>query len=130
MSELSDYFDVINKPSASEPSEPSEPCACETRVRFVADSGNGKTGRMPVSYSERATCPESCPFYKQGCYAESGTASLAWDNGPKNQIKFERYSLTFELFCQAVECLPVATMWRHNVAGDLAGKGEHIDQVF
>ena len=128
MSDLSSYLDVIKQKQAPKQAQSSEPCSCETRVRFVADSGNGKTGHMPVSYSSRSSCPDSCPFYKDGCYAESGTASLAWDNGPKNSVKFDAKALSFELFCQAVECLPMATLWRHDIAGDLAGKGEHIDK--
>ena len=42
------------------------------RVRFVPDSGNKKTGPIPVTISERGTCPPSFGLYQAGCYAEYG----------------------------------------------------------
>lgn len=45
-----------------------------TNVHIVAQSGNAKTGVMPVTYRPASTCPKSCPFLPKslggngGCY--------------------------------------------------------------
>jgi hypothetical protein len=41
-------------------------------------SRNVKTGPIPVSTSTRKTCPDSCPFKNNGCYAESGPLAIHW----------------------------------------------------
>jgi hypothetical protein len=37
--------------------------------------------------------------------------------------------LTIDELCKRIEELPIGTLWRHNVAGDLPGIGEDIDQA-
>jgi|GEM_PF-1044819 len=87
---------------------------------FVKQSGNGKTGSIPVTYSQRETCPESCPWQGNGCYAESWPVALHWrrvaDRGD-----------TLAALCRSIEALPDGQLWRHNVAGDLPGLGEDIN---
>ena len=50
----------------------------DMRVHITARSGNAKTGPIPVTTTERASCPTTCPFYDKGCYAKSGPLALHW----------------------------------------------------
>lgn len=45
-------------------------------VTVALVSENGKTGPCAVTYAPQTTCPESCPLYANGCYAEYGPTSL------------------------------------------------------
>jgi len=46
-------------------------------VHLVAQSGNTKTGPIPVTYRDRDTCPTSCPFLLNGCYGDGRIFALA-----------------------------------------------------
>jgi hypothetical protein len=52
------------------------------KYHFVPVSSNRKTGPIPVTYTERASCPPSCPHYRADCYAEDFYTRLAWDKVP------------------------------------------------
>jgi hypothetical protein len=52
------------------------------RVQFVKVSQNAKTGPMPASIVERASCWAGCALYENGCYAETGA------NAGKNVLAF------------------------------------------
>jgi hypothetical protein len=91
-------------------------------ARLVMRSRNRKTGPIPVSTTSADTCPQSCPFLHNGCYADSGPLAINWrdvDNG--------RAGTDWQGFCAAVAALPIGTFWRHNQAGDLPGAGDAID---
>lgn len=90
------------------------------RYHFIRASGNRKTGAIPVTYSERATCPPSCPHYRADCYAEDFYTRLSWDKVPQR-------GGTLADLCEAVAALPEGQLWRFNVAGDLPGEGEAVD---
>jgi hypothetical protein len=90
------------------------------KFHFIAQSSNRKTGPIPVTYSQRETCPQSCPHYRADCYAEDYYTRLAWDKVP------QRGGTLAEL-CGAIAALPAGQLWRHNVAGDLPGTGETVD---
>lgn len=92
------------------------------RYHFIPESSNRKTGAIPVTYSERGTCPPSCPHYRADCYAEDFYTRMAWDKVPQR-------GGTLEALCEAVAALPEGQLWRHNVAGDLPGEGEAVDPV-
>ena len=47
-------------------------------VIWTAKSSNKKTGPMPVSTTSSETCPTTCPFKGNGCYAESGPLAFLW----------------------------------------------------
>jgi len=49
------------------------------RVQFVNVSQNAKTGPMPVSIVERASCWPVCALFEKGCYAETGALAMHWD---------------------------------------------------
>ena len=90
------------------------------RYHFIPESSNRKTGPIPVTYTERASCPPSCPHYRADCYAEDFYTRMAWDKVPQR-------GGTLEALCEAVAALPEGQLWRHNVAGDLPGEGEAVD---
>lgn len=86
---------------------------------FIALSTNKKTGAIPVTRTDKTSCPTSCGAYA-GCYAKSGPSAIHWN-------KLNNGGLTaLELSAKLLE-LPLGTMWRHNEAGDLAGENESID---
>ena len=85
-------------------------------------SGNEKTGPMPVSTTEAATCPSECPFINAGCYAKTGPVSWHW-----SKVNKHLRGTSFMDFLQKIRKLPKNQIWRHNQAGDLPGNGEHLD---
>lgn len=93
-----------------------------TAYHFIRTSSNSKTGPIPVTYSERETCPPSCPHYRADCYAEDFYTRLAWDKVPAR-------GGTLAELCASIEALPAGQLWRMNVAGDLPGQGEELDPV-
>jgi hypothetical protein len=90
------------------------------RYHFIPVSSNRKTGPIPVTYSERDTCPPSCPHYRADCYAEDFYTRLSWDKVSIRGTDIER-------FCADIAGLPDGQLWRFNVAGDLPGEGETVD---
>lgn len=91
-----------------------------TRYQFVKKSANVKTGPIPVTYSARETCPESCPHYRADCYAEDYYTRMVWDKVPARGADIAG-------LCANIAALPPGQLWRHNVAGDLPGTGENVD---
>lgn len=85
-------------------------------------SSNSKTGPIPVSTSTAATCPDSCPLKKAGCYADVGPLGMHW----KAVTEGKRGS-SWDDFLAAIRKLPHGILWRHNQAGDLPGNNEEID---
>mgnify|MGYP003647303972 CR=1 FL=1 len=94
------------------------------KVQLVRKSGNAKTGPMPVTTSSRRTCPAACVFnHGNGCYADAGYYTrLNWD-----EVTSGRRGLEYKEFLDAIAALPLGTLWRHNVAGDLQGSEDAID---
>ena len=86
-------------------------------------SANKKTGKMPVSTSDRGTCPDACPFKNNGCYAEGYPLKGRWD-----EVTSGKRGGLFSDFVAQVAALPENILWRHNQAGDLPGDGENIDR--
>lgn len=88
---------------------------------YVRKSSNKKTGPIPQTYSQRETCPPSCSHYKTTCYAEGFHTRLAW-NRAKDGIDLAS-------LCAEIASLPDGQLWRHNIAGDLPGVGEDVDEA-
>jgi hypothetical protein len=91
------------------------------RVHLSPKSANAKTGPIPVSTSERATCPADCAMRAE-CYAAAGPLALHWSavsTGTRGQL--------WPDFVAAVAALPAGQLWRHNQAGDLPGDGRTVD---
>jgi len=89
-----------------------------TQVHLSLKSSNPCTGKIPVSTTQRESCPPSCAFYNKGCYATTGPISWHW---AKN------CTMPWDQFTAAIAALPDNQIWRHNQAGDLPGQGENID---
>ena len=87
---------------------------------YIAESANRKTGPIPVVYSERGTCPPSCPHYRSDCYAEDFFTRMTWDKVPVRGVPLET-------LCANIAALQENTLWRFNIAGDLPGEGESVD---
>ena len=86
------------------------------RVHLTKVSTNIKTGPMPVSTTEKASCPKSCSLKGSGCYAESGPLGIHW-----NAVSNASRGSDWDSFCNDISKLPKGIMWRHNQAGDLPG---------
>lgn len=97
----------------------------ELRFHFTAKSSNAKTGPIPVSTSSRETCSPVCPFFGNGCYAESGPLALHWrevTNGNRGDKLFD--------FLEKIRSLMPDQLWRHNQAGDLPHVAGKISRRF
>jgi len=93
------------------------------QVHLTLKSANVKTGPIPVSTTERASCPSDCKM-KSECYAASGPLALHWaavSNGTRG--------IDWATFTQAVASMPAGQLWRHNQAGDLPVAGGTVDAV-
>ncbi len=85
-------------------------------------SKNVKVGKMAVTTSTATTCPTSCPFKSNGCYADSGPLKLHWD-----KVTREERGDDWATFISKIKDLPTGSKWRHNQAGDLPGDMEKLD---
>jgi hypothetical protein len=103
-------------------------------LTFTLQSSNKKTGPIPVSTSDRRTCPTACPFYDAGCYASYGPLGGMWKGlsaaGPDSTFRNGRgnvATLGWQAFLKMVRKLDANAIWRHNQAGDLPGIDNAID---
>ena len=82
-------------------------------------SRNVKTGKIPVTTSTAATCPDACPFKQTtegaaGCYADSGPLGMFW-----KKVTEGKAGESFAALVDKVAALPANQLWRHNQSGDL-----------
>ena len=92
-------------------------------VHLTLKSRNEKVGPIPVSTTEARTCPVSCPFKKNGCYADGGPLALFWGKVSRGDA-----GVSWDEFCGQIQALPEGQLWRHNQAGDLpSSDGVRID---
>ncbi len=80
---------------------------------LIAESGNSKTGDMPVSYQHRETCNKDCPFKDEECLAEHGFIPFHW-----NKVDRGERGTSWPYFVSDIAQLP-RDIWRFGVAGDL-----------
>ena len=85
-------------------------------------SKNVKVGKMAVTTSTATTCPTSCPFKSNGCYADSGPLKLHWDKVTRKERGDD-----WATFIDKIKDMPAGSKWRHNQAGDLPGDMEKLD---
>jgi hypothetical protein len=93
------------------------------QVHLTLKSANVKTGPIPVSTTEQASCPDDCTMKKE-CYAKSGPLALHWaavSNGTRGT--------DWGQFAATIAALPDGQLWRHNQAGDLPQADGSIDAV-
>jgi len=92
------------------------------KVQFVKVSQNAKTGPIPASIVERASCWLGCALYENGCYAETGALGTHWD-----RVSHGLAGGSWSEFCAKVAALRPGRLWRYAQAGDLPGYGAPID---
>ena len=92
------------------------------KVQFIKVSQNAKTGPIPASIVERASCWPGCVLYENGCYAESGALAMHWDRLSRGLT-----GGSWSEFCAKVAALRPDRLWRYAQAGDLPGYGRQID---
>lgn len=102
-------------------------------VVFTRKASNAKVGPIPVTTSDRGTCPTGCPFKGNGCYAEAGPLGSIWRAmsaaGPNASFQNGRNTgktMDWAGLLDAVRSLPEGQLWRHNQAGDLPHEGGTI----
>jgi hypothetical protein len=93
-------------------------------------SSNRKTGPIPVITSSCKTCPDNCPFKKNGCYGNGGPLGLHWR---KVSEGLEGYALTFDKLLERVQTaadkakkqgVSRIRLWQ---AGDMPGLNKKIN---
>lgn len=104
------------------------------KMIFLPTSSNKKTGDIMQSYSSRSTCPKSCVFKNNGCYAEGCHTKMVWDRCEDKTDA--RYVINGEhLKIGLLEGVfnkhrknPTrdSILFRHNVAGDIAIEGTSL----
>jgi hypothetical protein len=92
------------------------------RVHFIAVSQNAKTGPMPSSVVERASCWPGCALYENGCYAEAGALGMHWARVSRGLA-----GGSWSEFCAKVVALRPGRLWRYAQAGDLPGNRVTIE---
>lgn len=93
------------------------------QVHLTLKSANVKTGPIPVSTTERDSCPDDCSMKKE-CYAASGPLALHW-----SKVSAGERGTDWGQFTASIAALPDDQLWRHNQAGDLPKKNNSIDPV-
>ena len=92
------------------------------QVHLTLKSSNTKTGAIPVSTTEKNSCPDICSFKKAGCYGLDYHLNMHW-----NKVSDKSRGSNWDDFCKAIAKFKPATLWRHNQAGDLPGSNNVID---
>ena len=92
------------------------------RAMFTLVSQNAKTGPIPVTITEKASCWTGCALYEQGCYAFAGALGHYW-----SAVSDGMRGGSWDELCDKVARLPPGTLWRYAQAGDLPGVGAEID---
>ena len=93
------------------------------QVHLTLKSANVKTGPIPVSTTEKESCPSDCSMRGE-CYAASGPLALHW-----SAVSDKKRGTGWDEFCDAIGALPAGQLWRHNQAGDLPQQNGTIDPV-
>jgi hypothetical protein len=92
------------------------------KTHFIPVSQNAKTGPIPVSITERASCWHGCALYENGCYAETGALAMHW-----RRVSNGLAGISWTEFCARIAALKPGRLWRYAQAGDLPGYGAAID---
>ena len=92
------------------------------KALFVPASQNAKTGSIPVTIIEKASCWTGCALYEKGCYAFSGALGHFWSG-----VSAGTRGGSWDALCANIASLPNRTLWRYAQAGDLPGTDEAID---
>ena len=88
-------------------------------VSLTMKSKNVKTGEIPVSTTESASCPHTCPMRETDCYARFGPLGMHW-----RKVGEGMRGDNWTGFCRRVMRFDVGQLWRHNQAGDLPQRAD------
>lgn len=91
---------------------------------LVKHTGNRKTGPITISNSSEDTCAPDCPLKNNGCYAENHFTYKRW-----KQLSSGRIGGDIEELLHQLRRLPKHSLFRANVAGDLAHEDGQINRV-
>lgn len=91
-------------------------------VHLVAQSGNTKTGPIPVTYRDRDTCPTDCPFLRNGCYGDGRIFALAH--------KFSRSLSQSDALAILARVRKGTRVLRDRVVGDIVNANGGIDFAY
>jgi hypothetical protein len=92
------------------------------KTLFTQVSQNAKTGPIPVTITEKASCWTGCALYEKGCYAFYGALGHFWSS-----VSEGTRGGSWEELRAKVAALPKRTLWRYAQAGDLPGTDDAID---
>ena len=92
------------------------------KTLFTRVSQNAKTGPIPVTMTEKASCWTGCALYGNGCYAFYGALGHFWSG-----VSEGTRGGSWDELCAKVAALPKRTLWRYAQAGDLPGIDDAID---
>lgn len=90
----------------------------------VESSHNAKTGKVSATYVAQQSCPSTCSFKRNGCYAEQGSAAFTTRrlNRASDQIIAEGIDLSPEIIAtheaEAIRALTGKLPLRVHVVGD------------
>jgi hypothetical protein len=87
---------------------------------FTRVSSNKKTGPLATTMTDRRSCPESCGFKGNGCYAENFPLVIHWDRLTDQGMGIDDLSLN-------IKALPKGHGLRINQAGDFHHNDGVID---
>ena len=91
---------------------------------LIIKNQSRKVGDMPVSYSPRKTCPDTCSLKNNGCYGENFPIRLHWDNFSNDQNdNWNEFVDSVRKFRQENP----KRLWRYNIVGDIVGNNTKID---
>ena len=91
---------------------------------LIIKNQSRKVGDMPVSYSPRKTCPDTCSLKNNGCYGEKFPIRLHWDRMSDDQIdNWNEFVESVRKFRQENP----KRLWRYNIVGDIVGNNTKID---
>src|SRR3977135_3433859 len=93
------------------------------KTLFTPVSQNAKTGPIPVTITEKASCWTGCALYEKGCYAFYGALGHFWSG-----VSEGTRGGSWNELCTKVAALPKRTLWRYAQAGDLPGTDDAIDR--
>jgi hypothetical protein len=84
------------------------------KYHWTGKSRNRKTGPIPVTMTEKKSCPNGCLLKDAGCYADGWPLNLHWK-------RVATAGISLKALCDNIKALPAGQLWRMNQAGDLPG---------
>ena len=92
------------------------PARVQSPVTAIETSDNRKLGAVSATYASQASCPRSCPWFGQGCYAEQGPTGFTTRRLSRST---ERNALRIaKAEAQAIDRLTGDRLLRLHVVGD------------